>query len=72
MKCRIQMVTTVALNPVACGDQPTFTSMTSEHTMNADLQIPADTLSIEQQPQYVFVVDADLVQVGGGTPAVEY
>ena len=40
--------------------------------MNADLQIPADTFSIEQQPQYAFVVDADLVQVGGGTPAVEY
>ena len=39
--------------------------------MNADLQFPADTLSTEQ-PQYVFVVDADLVQVGGGTPAVEY
>ena len=40
--------------------------------MIADLQILADDLSTEQQPQYVFVVDADLVQVGGGTPAVEY
>ncbi len=40
--------------------------------MIADLQTLADTLSIEQQPQYVFVVDADLTLVGGGTPAVEY
>lgn len=40
--------------------------------MNADLHSPADTLSIDQQPQYRFVVDADLAQVGGGTTAVEY
>ena len=39
--------------------------------MIADLQPLADTFSIEQ-PQYAFVVEADLVQVGGGTPAVEY
>ena len=40
--------------------------------MIADLQPLADTFSIEQQPQYAFVVEADLAQIGGGTPAVEY
>ncbi len=40
--------------------------------MIADLQTLADILSNAQPPQYVFVADADLVQVGGGTPAVEY
>lgn len=40
--------------------------------MNADLITLADTLSLDPQAQYRFVIDADLAQVGGGTPAVEY
>ena len=40
--------------------------------MNADLHLATEIISTEQQPQYVFVVDTDLAQVGGGTPAVEY
>ncbi len=41
--------------------------------MNADLHTLAEIITTQQQPQYVFVVDADLAQVGGGgTPAVDY
>ena len=40
--------------------------------MNADLHTLAEIISTEQQPQYAFVVDADLARVGGGTAAVEY
>ena len=41
--------------------------------MNADLYIATEIILTEQQPQYVFVVDADLAHVGGGgTPAVDY
>ena len=28
--------------------------------------------SMETQPEYLFVVNAELAQVGGGTPAVDY
>ena len=41
--------------------------------MNADLHLLGEIISTEQRPLYVFVIDADLAQVGGGgTPAVDY
>jgi hypothetical protein len=40
--------------------------------MNADLHTLTETVSTEQPTQYTFVIDAELAQVGGGTPAVDY
>ncbi len=39
--------------------------------MNIELH-SAEIASTQEQPQYVFVVDADLAHVGGGSTVVDY
>lgn len=39
--------------------------------MNIELH-SAEFVSTEEQPQYVFITDSDLVEVGGGSALVDY
>jgi hypothetical protein len=42
-----------------------------EHWMNVELQNPV-IVAIEEQPQYRFVIDAELASVGGGSAMANY